>query len=220
MDIKERVLGSCVALPFACLLVVCARVGVTALCATTMWPTPRTPPVDMRNLMLDVSHFPDEWQRCIGPTQQPEHVHPEQGAAELWFVGFCPTGFNGFQQGIDGAEHDVFRYRDPMEATTRFYVTFSRDEFSNRYTISPWSVPEVWSYESETADRFRFACAEVEPFDLGRVVTHCTALAQYSEYISVFGTTLEPEYMTLRDLVHVLVAVDERMARYLEKDTQ
>lgn len=199
----------------ACLVPLLTCAALTAVRQAVRLATARTERIDMLDLMLDVSPFPEEWERCIGPTQQPEHLPPERGAREFWFVGFCPTGSKRFEQGIDGAEHDVFRYGDTLEAGRMFYLTFWRDKFSNKYTISPWSVPQGWSYESETADHFRFACAEVEAFDLGRIVTHCTALAQYSEFISVFGTSVDPSYMTLEDLEPILIAIDERMAEHL-----
>jgi hypothetical protein len=200
-----------------CLVLLLTCAGLTAVRQAVRRATARTERIDMIDLMLDVSPFPEEWDRCIGPTQQPEHLRPERGARELWFVGFCPTRSERFEQGIDGAEHDVFRYGDTLGATTIFYVTFSRDDFSNRYTISPWSVPESWAYESDTADQFRFACAEMEPFEVGRVVTKCRAVARYAEFISSFTTTLEPEYMTLQELERVLAAIDERMAQQLGK---
>jgi hypothetical protein len=197
----------------ACLVLLLACAALTAVRQATA----RTEKIDMRSLMLDISPFPEEWERCIGPTQQPAHVHPERSASEFWFVGFCPTDSERFEQGIDGATHAVFRYGDGLEATFVFYATFLRQDFSERYTISPWSVPAGWSYTSQVADRFRFACAEMEPFELGRVVTKCRMATQYGEYVSSFSTTLEPDYMTLEELERVLVAIDERMALHLRE---
>jgi hypothetical protein len=197
------------------LLVTCA--ALTA-CGQAVRPaTTRAERIDMLDLMLDVSPFPEAWERCVGPAQQPPNLRPERHASEFWFVGFCPTRSERFEQGNDGAEHDVFRYVDPLEAATAFYGTFLREDFSNRYTTSPWSVPEGWSYQSDTADGFRFACAETETLDLRRHVRKCRAVAQYAEYVSSFTTTLEPEYMTLEQLERVLVAIDERMAQQLGK---
>jgi hypothetical protein len=199
----------------ACLVLLLTCAGLTAVRQAVRRATARTERIDMLDLMLDVSVFPEEWERCIGPTQQPEHLRPERHASEFWFVGFCPTRSERFEQGIDGAEHDVFRYGNPLEAATVFYGTFLREDFSNRYTASPWSVPEAWSYQSDTADGFRFACAEIESLDLRRRVMTCLTLAQYAEYVSSFSTTLDPEYMTLEQLERVLVAIDERMAQHL-----
>jgi len=212
MAVVRKALLACLALLLTC-------GALTALRVATRRAMTRTEHIDMFELMLDVSPFPEEWERCVGPAQQPEHLRPERHASEFWFVGFCPRGFDGFEQGIDGAEHDIYRYGDTLAAATMFYVSFSRDDFSNRYTVSPWSLPEGWSYESDTADQFRFACAEIEPFELGRVVTKCRAVAQYAGFISSFSTTLEPEYMTLEELERVLAAIDDRMATYLGKDT-
>jgi hypothetical protein len=200
-----------------CLVLVLACLGLATMRQVVRRGTTRAERIDMLDLMLDVSPFPEAWERCVGPIQQPEHVRPERGARESWFVGFCPSRSERFEQGIDGAEHDVFRYGDPLEAATVFYGTFLREDFSNRYTTSPWSVPEGWSYESDAADGFRFACAEIESLDLRRRVMTCLTIAQYGEYVSSFSTTLEPEYMTLEQLKRVLVAIDERMAQQLGK---
>ena len=213
MTVVRKTLLGCLVLPLTCAVLL-------ALCRVVDLATSRVEPIDMQALLIDVSPFPHEWRRCIGPTQQPEHVHPERGALEFWFVGFCPTRSDRFEQGIDGAEHDVFEYGNLLEASVVFHVLFLRQEFSDRYTLSPWSVPTGWSYTSQVADRFRFACADIEPFEMGRVLTKCRIAAQYEEFVSVFGTTLDPSYMTLHDLERILVAIDERMALYLRKDTQ
>jgi hypothetical protein len=45
-------------------------------------------------------------------------------------------------------------------------------------------------------------------------------MARYDEYISVFSTTVSPEFMTLKNLEGILRAVDERMARNLGKQAR
>lgn len=198
-------------------LLILACVVLLSLCTVSVWPKARTQPVDMYDLMLDVGAFPQGWDMCIGPAPPPEHVESERGEREFLYVGFCPEGF---EQGIDGAEHDVFRYRNELDAAIALYSDFSRHEFSNRYTRTPWRVPGEWAYESQAADRFKFACGELEPFDLGRLLWKCRAVSQYDEYISVFSTTLSPEYMTFGDLERILAAIDERMAFYLGDEAE
>ena len=204
----------------ACKVLVFACAALTTLCSVARLRTVRSHAIDMRHLMVVVAPFPEDWERCVGPAQPPERARPECGESEFWYVGFCPRGFQGFQQGIDGAEHDVFRYRGALEAAVSFYFTFPSREFSNRNTVSSWSVPDEWSYTSEVADRSRFACAEFEPFGRGRRLRTCRALSQYGRYISAFSTTLSPEYMTLEDVERILLAIDEKMAFYLGKEME
>ncbi len=194
-----------------CGLLVCACVVLTAVRPNRT----RTQPVDMYDLMIDASVFPEKWDVCIGPVPPPEHIGSERGEIEFLYVGFCPEGF---EQGIGGAEHDVFRYGRGLDVAIAYYVDFSRREFSNRYTMTPYAIPQEWSYRSPVAQRFKFACAEVEPFGADGAVLSCTALAQYDEYISVFGANMS--HMTLEDTERILVAIDERMALYLAKDME
>ena len=194
-----------------CGVLVCACVALTAVRPNTT----RTQTVDMYDLMIDVSVFPEDWDVCVGPSPPPDHIQSERGELEFLYVGFCPEGFEG---GIGGAEHDVFRYAPGLDVALAYYLDFSRREFSNRYMITPYATPGEWSYESPVADRFKFACAELEPFRVTRRTRTCTALAQYEEYISVFGAHMS--YMTLEDMERILVAIDERMALYLGEDTQ
>jgi hypothetical protein len=194
-----------------CGVLVCACAVLTAVRPNTK----RTQPVDMHDLMLDASVFPEDWAVCIGPVPPPEHIGSERGEIEFLYVGFCPQGF---EQGIGGAEHDVFRYGRGLDVAIAYYLDFSRREFSDRYTITPYAIPQDWSYHSAVADRFRFACAELRPFGAGGSVLSCKALAQYDEYISVFGAHMS--HMTLEDMERILVAIDDKMALYLGEDAE
>ena len=208
--VKKGVFGSASVL-LACLL---ACVILTSL-RLVITGKSRTRSVDTYDLVVDASVFPEQWEVCIGPTHPPERVGHEHGEIEFIFVGFCAEGFD---QGIGAAEHDVFKYGDELGAHIAFRWDFSRHQFSNRYTVSSWAEPQQWSYRSPVAHRFKFACAEVEPFGADRAVLSCRALAQYDEYISVFGGNMS--HMTLEDMERILVAIDERMAFYLEKDAE
>jgi hypothetical protein len=46
----------------------------------------------------------------------------------------------------------------------------------------------------------------------------CQAVGQYGRYMTRFHTFMNPETMTPSDLEGILMAIDERMALYLEKD--
>ena len=202
---RKRALN-CVGLLFACMVL------ATLCTVVSVWPKTRTRPVDMHDLMVDVSVFPQGWYVFFGPVTIPERAR--RGERESLYVVFYPEGF---ESGIDGAHHEVYRYRNETDAAIAFYSDFLGNEFPNLRDamITPWAVPEEWSYESSTADRFKFACAEL---DILRRFRDCTAVAQYEEYISVFSTDVSPEYMTLEDLGGILKAIDERMALYLAED--
>jgi hypothetical protein len=194
-----------------CGLLVCACVVLAAVRPNVS----RTQTVDMYDLLIDGSVFPEGWYVCIGPAPPPEHIHSERGELEFLYVGFCPEGF---EQGIGGAEHDVFRYAPGLDVTLAYYLDFSRREFSNRHMVTPYAIPGEWSYHSPVANHFKFACAELEPFGLGPRIRTCTAVAQYGEYISVFGAHMS--HMTLEDMERILTAIDDRMALHLGKGAQ
>ena len=200
---KQWALGICVAL-----LLLLGCVALMALCGLSVWPKARTPPVDTLDLMLDLSVFPGEWDLCLGPAPLPKR---ERGERESLSASFCPQDFGG----IGGTYQEVYRYRNALDAAILFQLEFSGRGFSKWYMTSPWIVPAEWSYESPAADRFKFACGEV---DVPGRHWKCKAVAQYDEYISVFVTHLSPEDMTLQDVEQILAAIDERMALFLGKD--
>ncbi|TKJ29857.1 MAG: hypothetical protein CEE40_07205 [Chloroflexi bacterium B3_Chlor] len=158
--------------------------------------------------MLDESVFPLGWHICAGPSRIPEL---ERGESESWYMGFCPEGFDGH---IGATQHELLRYRNKAEAGH----SFPRHGFLNRDLVTPWAVPRTWSYESPLADHFKVACADVNI--LGVIYRNCQAVAQYDEYISFLNGYVGPQSMTLGDLERILVAIDERMAFYLEEDTE
>ena len=177
------------------------------LCTAREPPKTRTPPVDIYDLLMDVSDFPQEgWNQGVGPAPKPER---ERGEAEAIYAEFWHASF---ERGIGGTWHDVYRYRNEVEAGANFL----RHGFLNRHIITSWSRPKQWSYDSPIADRYKFACAEVDIF--GHSCWTCQVVAQYDEYISVFHTRLSQDYMTLEDLERILVAIDERMVLYLVKE--
>ena len=201
MLVKKCALGCLVLLASAC-------GALTNLCEPTVPPKARTPPVNIYDLTVDVSVFPEGWDACLGPGGIPEREH---GESESVIVGFCPEDFDG---SIGAARYEVFRYRNEPEAAR----SFLRHGFLNRDLLTPLAVTDEWSYESPIADRFRFACARINILGVGYWT--CNAVAQYDEYISFLSTHLSPENMTFGDLERILIAIDDRMLLYLEEDAQ
>lgn len=198
---KKRALACQVLLMIAC-------VGLTTLCTAREPPKTRTPPVEPYALLIDPSVFPEGWQLWRGPQPIPER---ERGERESLYVAFR---YEGLEPGIVGARHAVFRYRNEIDAAARF----SRHGFLNQHLMTPWAIPEGWSYESPAADRFRFGCAEIDI--VGLPYSECNVVAQYDEYVSYFSAHLSAQNMTLEDLEGILVAIDEGMAFYLGKDME
>ncbi len=215
MTIDKAVLGCAGCMAFSCVALLFACAGLTALSALGVCCATRTPPLDMYDLMIDVSVFPQQWELGIGPVPPPEHIGSERGEMYFLSVIFCPEGS---QHCSDGAQHAVFRYINEPAAARAFDSDFAERDFSNRYMVTPWTVPDEWTYESPVADRFKFACGEIEPFASVPRMRICTAVAQYEEYISEF--TAKMAHMTLEDLERILIAIDDRMAFYLKEDTQ
>ena len=112
-------------------------------------PEREFPTVD---LLVDPMVFPESWYSCGGPAPIPER---ERGETESFYLAFCHAGL---KPGIAGAWHRVFRYRNQSRAS----ASFGSHGFLERHLIKPWRPPVGSSYSSPVADRFRFACAEVD----------------------------------------------------------
>jgi hypothetical protein len=191
-------------------LIVCIA-AVSACSGLPSQQVTRSPAVDTYDLMLDRSVSPSGWDMCAGPEPLPKR---ERGESESLLVWFCPPDFDG----VGGTHQEVYKYRNELEATWAYNPEFQAREFPMNNMTTPWAVPDEWSYQSPVADQFRFACGEQ---DSGLYpTTVCVAVAQYDEYVSVLVTHPSCDDVTLRDVERILIAIDERMAFYLGKDTQ
>lgn len=200
---KNSALASFVAVLLACMT-------LTTLCTPREPPRTTTGPVDIHDLMIDASVFPRGWQVWHGPGAIPER---ERGERDSLYVVFH---YEGLEPTSVGAHQAMFRYADGQDAAN-VYSAFCDDEFLPWNMVTPWAVPEEWSYESPVADRFRFACGEKD--FLGPYWT-CKAVGQYGTYISLFTTDLSPDYMRLEDIERIMAGIDERMAFYVEENTE
>jgi hypothetical protein len=197
-------------------LLLCVCLVGTTLCTPREPAKTRTPPVDIYDLVVGISVFPEDWHVCVGPARPPERARGAHDERDMLYVGYCPEGF---EHGIGGAEHDVFRYANQLEAAASFDSEFSRSEFSNQHMVSSWAVPNQWSYESPIADRFKFGCGQLDWLDAeGQPLWSCTAVGQYDEYVSVFGAHMS--HMTLEDMERILIAIDDKMALHLGEDAE
>jgi hypothetical protein len=114
-----------------------------------------------------------------------------------------------------GAGHTVYRFSARWKAAAAYSEQLPVNFANSAAAVTPWEAPEDLPYESAVADQFHFACHRTT---LGPN-TVCQAMGQYEEYLVVFHTHIAPDYMTYADLGQILIAIDERMAFYLGKDT-
>jgi hypothetical protein len=170
-----------------------------------LWPNAREDFADMRYLAADISMFPEGWELGYGPAHPPQGKHLRD-ESEGVFIQFDGEGIPAV------ATHTVLKYDNSFQASIFF---FTNSEFAKSDAIlSSWETPDGWSYRSIVANRFKFACAEMQVWD--RFVS-CKAVAQYDEYISIFQTPVSPRFMRMEDLHRLLKSIDERMGYFLKK---
>src|SRR4030042_791174 len=99
---KKRAVRTSVAVLLPCGMLGFGCVALIALCGLSVWPTTRTPVVDMHDLMVDVSAFPGDWHLSHGPVHPPERTQGEHGEREMLMVDFDPDAFDGE---LHGAYH-------------------------------------------------------------------------------------------------------------------
>jgi hypothetical protein len=164
-------------------------------------PTPSFP---LEDLLLGMSAFPEGWYL---PTGQP--IDPPGGFGVRTALTFSPPGSGAI------ALHEVSVARNPDEAAAG-YEEWGEFWFSNREGYCMWAAPSEFTYQSPVADQYRLACC-IRQQEGGDQT--CQAVGQYGRYLIRFRTYMNPESMTFADLERILIAIDERMALYLEKDT-
>jgi hypothetical protein len=165
-------------------------------------PVP-TPPFPIESLLVDESVFPEGWTAY-------EPDEPEDGFGLRVGVHYSPPATSA--GGI--ALNAVYVARSPEEAADGYGI-WAPFWFSDRQGWSAWSAPDDLQYESPVADQFRLGCSREA--DDGRQV--CQAVGRYGRYVSRFHTFMNSDTMTLSDLRGILIAIDERMGSYLQKDT-
>ncbi len=185
------------------LLVVSSALLCRVVTGVDEGPVP-TPTFPLEDLLLDTSAFPEGWYL---PTGEPSD--PPGGFGLRTALTFSPSGSGGI------ALHEASVARNAEEAAEG-YQKWEGLWFSDREGYCTWAVPSEFTYQSPVADQYRLACC-IRQQEGGDQT--CQAVGQYGRYLIRFHTYMNPESMTYADLEHVLVAIDERMALYLEKDT-
>ncbi len=165
---------------------------------------------EIEDLLIDVSDFPPNWYVNAPPAPMPHYdgaITTQEEDIRVGFSAKSPT--------LIVAGQTVYRFGAQWVAAAEYSEQLPIEFNSNSVaSLTPWETPEELPYRSPVADQFHFAC---HTSTLGPNVV-CEAMGQYEEYLVVFHTHIAEEYMTFADLEVILVAIDERMASYLEKD--
>lgn len=194
-------------LPKIAILIVMGMCTTFASCcvlASTV-QTSRGKPVDLRDLLVDGSAFPEDWVTIEGP--QPQDYEENRNSEEDLFVVLRTNPPHA------GARHEVYRYKNDLEALLLFYVTRAADFFSSEDRRSAWQAPSGWTYRSPLASEFEFACAD---FDYSGLSTKCVARARYGEFVSIFDMSQPLGSVNLQDPERILQDIDARMEKNLK----
>lgn len=163
---------------------------------------PRAPPIE--GLLIDESLFPNGWHAYDNTFNPRKRLPAEQ------------VGLNLYCAGSGGAGQEVYRFSGGSRCAAMGYREETPVWFARSGASSPWSVPGELPYQSTVADQFRFSCQAQATSTLRQ----CQGVGQYQQYIVVFRTYMSPECMTFAQLERILLAIDQRMALYLEKETE
>lgn len=171
-----------------------------------------TPAFAIEKLLLDESAFPEGWE--AGKPWDPEVRISAEQIGVFFRKDRCPSYSLS-------AHHEIYRFFEGAQSASDGFaretmVWFASDD---AWGWGTWQESTSLQYQSSVADQYRLACRANE--DSGRAM--CRALGQYQGYIVIFDAEMNPHYpdcMSLADLQQILIAIDERMAEYLGKDTQ
>ena len=162
------------------------------------------PPI--KDLLIDLSAFPDGWS---GDTNGPGPM----ARAPLWGKKSVESIEIFFYVYGSGAYEGIQRFLDTQSAAEEFSrqlgIVFIETEFD-----TPWVIPDELNFESFSASRSYYACSQSE----GIPWQECAYIAQYGTYFVHFNTGMVPGYMSLDDFERVLQAIDDKMAKYADKD--
>jgi hypothetical protein len=171
--------------------------------AVIIWTLPKILPLTVReaeihpiNLLVSLDDFPKGWQERGIPEPEPDKFELDWGEENI-FVRFQPNDKQGF------ATHYIFKFRNKAASN---YGLFRIKQQGFLFPASR-KPPEGWKYRSLSADDWSFGCTDEKV---------CTAIGRYDEFISVFITSIDPNYMTLDDLESVLETIDEKISENLE----
>lgn len=175
-------------------------------CISPQEPTP-TRGFTTRDLLIDLSDMPSGWTAGVDLSMPISEGGSDDSV--IMFKILSPV--------LYVAGHWVWHYSNPTRAAINYEKKLVGDFNSNSMAaLTPWEVPDGWSYQSLLADQFHFACYETE-INVRRTI--CQSMGQYEEYLVIFHSAMSPQFMTYEDFEHILGIIDERMAYYLKGET-
>ena len=197
--------------------IIFAAVGCKMLvCAFQEKPPKRGFPIE--TLLIDVSVFPEGW---AASPEGPQMIRapaaplgsdsiPAIESTALLFLRRLPGG-SGY------ASHAVYRLQNRQEAFNEFQIRKKRWFPMGQYD-TPWTTPPELAFQNLVANQFYVACSIQGSIPL------CQMLAQYEEYLTVFGASMGAydsnlqliQVLTYTDFRRVVTAVDQKMGYYLK----
>lgn len=189
--------------------------GVAYLLFTTCHtPAPKRDFVEV-DLLIDVADMPNKWQEAEYSANDPYDKEAAENNAFRYFR-YTDTPY------LAKAGEDIYRYKNQSLAA-RNYQWFEREYLEpSNYDITSWQTPEGFEFHSAFANRWSFVCAynTFSPApEFGHKARICQYLAQYQEFIVLFGITIERDdkiFITVNDVRTILVKLDEKIGKYLE----
>jgi len=163
----------------------------------------------VEELLLDESAFPEGW-KTRGPFEPDDGLPAERVAVDFDAYPNPDTSLAAWQE--------VYRFWGGTRCADIGYRSEGLVWFAPWPGRGPWRPPTELSYQSAVAGRFRLECCAPE----GSSMQTCQAMGEYEEYLVVFRVDVDaryPDHMGFGDVERILVAIDKRMAVYLDKGT-
>lgn len=155
--------------------------------------------LDIEDLLLDVSAFPEGWSMSPEGPMQPGQapLGGMRSSARRSLVFYAPNNV---------AVQKVDYYQNAREAQQEFDrqipIWFPVSEF-----WSTWEKPEEISFQSEIANRYQVACAE----NSGNL--YCGMLGQYQAILIRFSANIN-RALTYDEFEGLLREIDRRVSEY------
>jgi hypothetical protein len=169
------------------------------------------------DLLIDITSMPNGWKIAERIVSYP---YDKEGAENLAIQNF---NYSDTFYSVKAGE-DVFRYRNQFAASLHYWRLEKYYLEQSARDVTPWVTPEGFSFNSNHANQWRYACAyntfSPSP-EFGDKAKICQYLAQYDEFVIKFGITMEIDestFITQDKVQQIIQDVDERMMQYLKSE--
>jgi hypothetical protein len=112
------------------------------------------------------------------------------------------------------AFHDVLQF-DSISEAVRWYRREQPAWFNdNRVSVDePWMAPPELSYHSSLANQFYAACTINNIAGRKKI---CSIMAQYEEFVIIFHSGIEPDWISVAGFNELVRRIDEIMVAHLQ----